>query len=112
MRPFAKTVFLLLAASLCYFFAPASVWPAGPDWAATLGAGVAIAAPHAERIADSVGETVRGLRETADRAPRSVPMVSAIAAAVAALAALIALPWRRRARSPEQETARRSRRAA
>jgi hypothetical protein len=85
---------------------------AGPDWAATLGAGVALAAPHAERIADSVGETVSGLRETAHRAPRSVPVLSAIAAAVAALAALIAVPWRRRARPPRRETARRSRRAA
>jgi hypothetical protein len=85
---------------------------AGPDWAATLGAGVAIAAPHAEKIADSVGETVKELRETAHRAPRSVPALSAVAAAVAALAALVALPWRRRTRHGGGESTRRSRRAA
>jgi hypothetical protein len=84
---------------------------AGPDWAAALGAGVAIAAPHAEKIAASVGETVKQLRETAHRAPRSVPVLSAIAAAVAALAALVALP-RRRGGHGGDEAARRSRRAA
>src|SRR5439155_230539 len=85
---------------------------AGPDWAATLGAGVAIAAPHAEKIADAVGETVKELRETAHRAPRTVPVLSAVAAAVAALAAFVALPWRRRTRHGGGESTRRSRRAA
>jgi hypothetical protein len=73
---------------------------------------VAIAAPHAAKIADSVGETVKELRETAHRAPRSMPVLSAVAAAVAALAALFALPRRRGARHGGDEAARRSRRAA
>jgi hypothetical protein len=66
-----------------------------PGWAATLGAGLAVAAPHAASVADSVEETVKELRETADRSPRSVPALSVIAAALGALAAFVAWPWRR-----------------
>jgi hypothetical protein len=68
---------------------------AGPDWAAALGAGVAVAAPHAEKIADSIEGTAKELRETAHRAPRSVPALSAAVAALGALVALAAWPWRR-----------------
>lgn len=67
-----------------------------PSWAAMLGGGLAVAAPHAERIADSLGDAMKELRQTADRAPRSVPAVSAIAAAVGAVATLLAWPWARR----------------
>jgi hypothetical protein len=68
---------------------------AGPGWAATLGAGMAVAAPHAETVAESIEETVKELRHTADRAPRSVPALSVVAAALGAIAALAARPWRR-----------------
>jgi hypothetical protein len=76
-----------------------------PSWASALGAGMAVAAPHAEAVAESVADTVRELRETTDRTPRRVPALSVLAAAVGALATIIALPWRRRReRSPDETT--------
>lgn len=54
--------------------------------AATLGAGLAVAAPHAERAADSPTE----------RPPRRVPALSLLATLLGALAAILALPRRRR----------------
>ena len=69
---------------------------AGPGWATALGAGLAVAAPHAENIADALEETVKELRATADRMPRSVPAVSLMAAVMAALSALIGRRGRRR----------------
>jgi hypothetical protein len=85
-----------------------------PSWASALGAGIAVAAPHAEAVADSVGAAVTELRETADRAPRSVPALSVLAAVVGALATVIALPWRRRRRERSSHRAMRTdrRRAA
>ena len=85
-----------------------------PSWASALGAGIAVAAPHAEAVADSVGAAVTELRETADRAPRSVPALSVLAAVVGALATVIALPWRRRRRERSSHGAMRTdrRRAA
>jgi hypothetical protein len=82
-----------------------------PGWVAMLGGGLAVAAPHAERVADSIGDTVKELRATADRTPRSVPALSFIAAAVGAVATLLAWPWRRRpgtGRGPSGDSRRRA----
>jgi hypothetical protein len=84
---------------------------AGPDWAAALGAGLAVAAPQAEKIAEAIGQTAKQLRETADRAPRAVPAMSVVAAAIGALTALAARPWRRR-RDRDEGSDERRRRAA
>jgi hypothetical protein len=69
---------------------------AGPGWAAALGAGMAVAAPHAENIADALAETVKELRAGADQLPHHAPAPSVMDAVLAALSALIGRPWRRR----------------
>jgi hypothetical protein len=85
---------------------------AGPDWAAALGAGLAVAAPQAEKIADAIEQTAKELRETADGAPRAVPALSMVAAAVGALTALAARPWRRRRADRDEAPGEAGRRAA
>jgi len=85
---------------------------AGPDWAAALGAGLAVAAPQAEKIADAIEQTAKELRETADRAPRALPALSMVAAAVGALTALAVRPWRRRAGDRDESRDEGGRRAA
>ena len=83
-----------------------------PSWASALGAGMAVAAPHAEAVAESVGDAATELRKAADRAPRSVPALSVLAAVVGALATIIALPWRRRRERSSDVTRTDRRRAA